>query len=62
MFWKSSFVRFLSDFFSGYLEMLVKARQRLISQIDEVRELALGGTAVGTGLNSFVIFDEKFCT
>jgi len=37
---------------SGYVEMLDKCKAMAIESLKPVRELALGGTAVGTGLNA----------
>lgn len=37
---------------SGWKEMLIKTRGMIDTSLEDVRELALGGTAVGTGLNA----------
>ncbi|WP_341280960.1 class II fumarate hydratase [Paenibacillus sp. FSL H8-0537] len=37
---------------SGWYAMLTKTRKMIVQSVDEMRELALGGTAVGTGLNA----------
>lgn len=37
---------------SGWYAMLDKTRAMLVQSVDTMRELALGGTAVGTGLNA----------
>ena len=37
---------------SGWVGMLLRCRQMLASNLDFLRDLALGGTAVGTGLNA----------
>lgn len=37
---------------SGWVEMLDKCKKMIIDSLDGVRELAIGGTAVGTGLNA----------
>jgi fumarate hydratase, class II len=42
----------LGQEFSGYVQQLKNARLTLEQTLEGVRELALGGTAVGTGLNS----------
>lgn len=42
---------------SGWKEMLVKCREDLLAVIPALSELALGGTAVGTGLNAPEGFD-----
>ncbi|GLX70239.1 class II fumarate hydratase [Paenibacillus glycanilyticus] len=44
---------------SGWHAMLEKTRAMLIQSIDTMRELALGGTAVGTGLNAHPDFAVK---
>lgn len=51
----------LGQEFSGYLQMVRKGKKRMLHSIQEVLELAQGGTAVGTGLNSFIGFDSDFC-
>lgn len=42
----------LGQEFSGYAAQIAKARRRIGHALDEVLELAQGGTAVGTGLNA----------
>lgn len=42
----------LSQEFSGYTAQLKSAKKEVIHSLDNLRELALGGTAVGTGLNT----------
>lgn len=42
----------LGQEFSGYLAQLDDAKARIVHSLDEIYELALGGTAVGTGLNA----------
>ena len=49
----------LGQEFSGYVAQLDKARQRLDCSLPELYELALGGTAVGTGLNTHPAFANK---
>ncbi|WP_153723434.1 class II fumarate hydratase [Sporosarcina cascadiensis] len=44
---------------SGWHEMLVKTRRMLEESVDSMKELAIGGTAVGTGLNAPAGFGEK---
>lgn len=44
---------------SGWREMLRKSRKMILLLSDELRELALGGTAVGTGLNAPAGFGEE---
>ena len=42
----------LGQEFSGYAQMLTNTVRRVRAAVPSVSELALGGTAVGTGLNS----------
>lgn len=49
----------LGQEFSGYVEQLTKNRRRIELVLDDLLELAIGGTAVGTGLNAPKGFDEK---
>ena len=49
----------LGQEFSGYAQQLAYARERAQKSIDALRELALGGTAVGTGLNRHVDLPKK---
>ncbi len=42
----------LGDEFSGYAALIEDGIKRIDKTADELRELALGGTAVGTGLNA----------
>lgn len=44
---------------SGWKNMLEKSREMLLTSLDGLRELALGGTAVGTGLNAPKGFDTE---
>ncbi|SIS44423.1 class II fumarate hydratase [Salimicrobium salexigens] len=44
---------------SGWHRMLEKTEKMLTESITYVKELAIGGTAVGTGLNAHVDFSEK---
>ncbi len=44
---------------SGWAEMLRKSHKMIIDSLDAVRELALGGTAVGTGLNAHPELGER---
>ena len=44
---------------SGWRSSLEKDKKMLLSAVEELRELALGGTAVGTGLNAPAGFAEK---
>ena len=45
--------------FSGYVQMLKDAQRAISAQLPAVLELALGGTAVGTGLNTHPKYAEK---
>src|SRR5439155_10599892 len=49
----------LGQEFSGYAQQVAYARERAQKSIDALRELALGGTAVGTGLNRHVDLPKK---
>jgi len=49
----------LGQEFSGYAQQIFHARSRAERAIDVLRELALGGTAVGTGLNRHINFPKK---
>jgi fumarate hydratase, class II len=49
----------LGQEFSGYAQQARYARGRAEKALDVLRELALGGTAVGTGLNRHLKFPEK---
>ena len=51
----------LTQEFSGYLTQIRQNSLRLDESVAHVLDLAQGGTAVGTGLNSFEGFDELFC-
>jgi fumarate hydratase, class II len=49
----------LGQEFSGYHSLVEKGIAALSSSMDSLQELALGGTAVGTGLNCPPGYDEK---
>jgi fumarate hydratase class II len=49
----------LGQEFSGYVTQLDRGMAAVTDTLDRVRELALGGTAVGTGLNAPVGFAEQ---
>jgi fumarate hydratase class II len=49
----------LGQEFSGYAQQVQYARERAERAVDVLRELALGGTAVGTGLNRHIDFPKK---
>ncbi len=51
-------IRFSQEI-SGWRTSLEKDRRMLVSACEELKELALGGTAVGTGLNAPAGFAEK---
>ncbi len=44
---------------SGWAEMLKKSHKMIVDSLDALRELALGGTAVGTGLNAHPELGER---
>ncbi len=47
--------------FSGYVAQLAHGIAALEHALPHLRELAIGGTAVGTGLNSPIGWDKKMC-
>ena len=49
----------LGQEFSGYAQQIEYAQERAEKAIEVLRELALGGTAVGTGLNRHIEFPGK---
>ena len=49
----------LGQEFSGYHSQLKKCIERIEKSLDEIYQLAQGGTAVGTGLNTRKNFDTK---
>ena len=49
----------LGQEFSGYATQVEKGRERVEGTLPRLRELALGGTAVGTGLNTHPEFPAK---
>ena len=49
----------LGQEFSGYLSMLEHSKAQIIASLPTLRELAIGGTAVGTGLNAPANFSEE---
>ncbi len=51
----------LGQEFSGYVEMLKKATKQVEDSMEYLCELAIGGTAVGTGLNAHPEWSEKVC-
>lgn len=51
----------LGQEFSGYATQIRKAIERAERGVDAMSELAIGGTAVGTGINCHPEFSEKVC-
>jgi fumarate hydratase class II len=51
----------LGQEFSGYAAQITKAIGRIERAIDALRELAIGGTAVGTGINADARFAPMVC-
>lgn len=51
----------LGQEFSGYASMLEHAEQQILVATNFCRELAIGGTAVGTGINAQKDFGERVC-
>src|SRR5438045_253276 len=49
----------LGQDFSGYAQQVVSAKARSEKAIEALREVALGGTAVGPGLNRHIDFPKK---
>src|ERR1700745_3220969 len=49
----------LGQEFSGYAQQVAYAKARVEKAIEALREVALGGTAVGTGLNRHIDFPKK---
>ncbi|MDD6055078.1 MAG: class II fumarate hydratase [Helicobacter sp.] len=49
----------LGQEFSGYASMLTHAKEQILASLPTLRELAIGGTAVGTGLNAHPQLSEK---
>ncbi len=47
--------------FSGYIAQLRMARSHIINTSEQLKNLAIGGTAVGTGLNAPHDFDRLVC-
>ncbi len=46
---------------SGWHRMLEKTHKMIMESADHLKDLAIGGTAVGTGLNAHPDFAEKVC-
>ena len=51
----------LGQEFSGYVEMMKKANAQIRDSIKYLQELAIGGTAVGTGINCHCNFSALVC-
>lgn len=51
----------LGQEFGGYAEQIAKAVERLETCFPRLRELAIGGTAVGTGINTHRRFAREVC-
>lgn len=49
----------LGQEFSGYASMLEHSKAQIQQSLDFIRELAIGGTAVGTGINAHPKLSEK---
>ncbi len=49
----------LQQEFSGYVQQLTNGLERINACLPRLYELALGGTAVGTGLNTHPVFAER---
>lgn len=49
----------LGQEFSGYVQMMTNGLERIHAALPRLYELALGGTAVGTGINTHPEFAEK---
>lgn len=49
----------LGQEFSGYYSMLLHSKEQILASLPTLRELAIGGTAVGTGLNAHPKLSEK---
>ena len=51
----------LAQEFSGYERQIELGLKRVTSSLEDVFDLAIGGTAVGTGLNTHPEFSQKVC-
>lgn len=50
----------LGQEFSGFVAQIQKSTKRIEATLPDLLELAMGGTAVGTGLNTYRGFEEAF--
>ena len=51
----------LGQEFSGYADLINERMGDIKASLDNVQKLAIGGTAVGTGINTKKNFDKKIC-
>ena len=51
----------LGQEFSGYAQQIGRCRSRIEGTLDNLRDLAIGGTAVGTGINTHPDFARLVC-
>ncbi len=51
----------MGQVFQGYAGQLERAERRIAHAVDELGEVALGGTAVGTGINTHPEFSRRVC-
>ena len=51
----------LGQEFSAYTQQLAAAEQRINAALPHLSELPIGGTAVGTGLNTHPDYTETSC-
>jgi fumarate hydratase class II len=51
----------LGQEFEGFAGQIERGRTRLLSAVSDLREIALGGTAVGTGINTHPEFAARVC-
>ena len=53
---------YLSDEISGYTAMLKSSKEQILDTLKYIKQLPIGGTAVGTGLNAPEDFDKRVCS
>merc|ERR1712127_1143259 len=51
----------LGQEFGAYVYQLEQCEKRLVQSLDDVYQIGQGGTAVGTGLNTYIGFDKAVC-